>query len=69
MVSEFDEPMVLKTGFFRFGASEVVVAEAEEVDSFMGWISLLELEDLDFRVPPVSLVNCFISLRRCGWRD
>jgi hypothetical protein len=31
----------------------------------MGWISLL-LEDLGLRLPPVSLVSCFISLRRCG---
>jgi hypothetical protein len=63
LASAFDDPMALKTGF-RLGASELDAAVAAE--SLMGWISLLVLEDLDLRVPPVSLVSCFISLRRYG---
>lgn len=52
--------MALKTGFF-FGAPEGV----REMD----WISLLLLEEegLERRVALVSLVSCFISLRR--WRE
>jgi hypothetical protein len=58
----FDEPMALKTGL-RLGASEAEAAV--EVERLMRWISLLASEDLDLREPPVSLVSCFISLRRC----
>jgi hypothetical protein len=62
VASAFDEPIVLKTGL-RLGASVLVVVV--EVESLMGWISLL-VEVLGLRLPPVSLVSCFISLRRCG---
>jgi len=61
VASALDEPMVLKTGL-RLGASEF--ASVVEVESLIGWISLLA-EDLDLRLPPVSFVSCFISLRRC----
>jgi len=54
-----EDPMALKTGFF-LGAPEVVVL------SDIDWISLLLLEALlGLSWPPVSFVNCFISLRRC----
>jgi len=54
----FDDPMALNLGFF-LGAPEV------EAVSDMDWISLLAWEALGFSWPPVSLVSCFISLRRC----
>jgi hypothetical protein len=66
VASAFDEPIALKTGF-RLGASEAEAAV--EVGIFMGFISLLACEDLDLRVPPVSLVSCFISLSRCEYRN
>jgi hypothetical protein len=66
VASAFDDPIALKTGL-RLGASEVEVAV--EVGSLIVWISLLACEDLDLRVPPVSLVSCFISLRRCESRN
>jgi hypothetical protein len=54
----FDEdPIALKTGFF-FGAPEA------EALSDIDWISLLDCECLGLSWPPVSLVSCFISLRR-----
>jgi hypothetical protein len=66
VASAFDDPIALKTGL-RLGASEVEAAV--EVGSLIVWISLLACEDLDLRVPPVSLVSCFISLRRCESRN
>jgi len=58
----FDHPKGLETGL-RLGASEYT--SVVEVESLIGWISLLA-EDFDLRLPPVSLVSCFISLKRCG---
>jgi hypothetical protein len=52
-----DDPMALKTGFF-LGAPEV------EGLRDIAWISLLDCEGLGLSWPPVSLVSCFISLRR-----
>ena len=52
-----DDPMALKTGFF-LGAPEVEALR--DID----WISLLDCEALGLSWPPVSLVSCFISLRR-----
>lgn len=52
-----DEPIALNTGFF-LGAPEV------EAVSDIDWISLFPCEALGLSWPPVSFVNCFISLRR-----